>query len=379
MKDFMPKVKLHFSGSSPPEIFIGRYNYPNVFAGVLSPQETGSTEVYGMPELWFKRKAEIQDILGYRGKLIYGRFKSNVKNKDNKFLGVMQEVSMANKSVSTEFFLKKAPKLNLEVDKHYPVIGNPGAIESIRLEENPHIAKKVEYLVSDDDVKSCNAINELHSSKIEISNIIKILSAGLLGLRMQRKLVPTRWAVTAVDDSISKALLERIRFFSEIQEFQLFHSEYLGNHYEFLLLPGKFSFEVLEAKMTGSVWNPSGSLSISQDYEGFYGRKEYADNVTGAYYANRLALCEYFSRIQRQGACLVLRECKPEYYAPLGVGILREASRDAFEKKPEVFSGINEALEQAGKRMKLPVNLFKEKSWLLKEYGRQKTLSSFIG
>jgi len=380
--EFLPKIKTHFSGSSPPEIFVGRYGYPNINTGILSPPEYGEIGEYSMPEIWYEKNFDIEKILNLRGKLIYARFKSKVKDagKQKRFLRLMQEISMADKDVDTEIFLEKPPKQNLNLDSHTPVIGNPAPLKSARLEENPHVPKKIDYLVSDTDIKAVNAITELYKSKIPVSNIIKVLSAGLLGKKTKRKLVPTRWSITATDDTISKLLLEKIRYYPEISEILLFHSEYLGNHYEFLLLPDKFSFEVIEAKMPGSVWNPSltSSVYLAQDYESFSGRKYYASNVTGAYYANRLALCEYLEQKRRQASCLVIRECREEYYAPLGVGILREASRAAFEQKPETFPTIQEALNHAQKRMKLPVSLFKNKSWLLRQYGKQKRLSNYF-
>ena len=378
--NFLGKPKTHFSGSSPPEIFIGHYNYPNLNTGILVPQEYGNTEEYSMPELWHEKNFSIEQILNLRSKMIYAMFKSNIKDarKEKRFLSLMQEISMADRKVDTEIILKNLPSRKISFDSQMPVIGNPAPLKSARLEENPHINKKVDYLTNDIHVKANNAINELYKSKIQISNIIKVLSAGLLGIGIRRKLVPTRWSITATDDSISKLLLEKIRFYQETNEIMLFHSEYVGNHYEFLLLPDKFSFEVIEAKMSGSVWNPSQELFFAKDYESFQGRKNYADEVTGAYYANRLALCEYFEKIKRQASCLVMRECRPEYYAPLGVGILREASREAFKQQGEKFESITAALKHAQMRMRLPVSLFMEKSQLLKEHGRQKRLTAFI-
>ncbi len=99
--------------------------------------------------------------------------------------------------------------------------------------------------------------------------------------------------------------------------------------------------------------------------------------MTGAYYANRLALVEYLEKKKRQASCLVIRECRPEYYAPCGVGILRQASRQAFKNKPEKFETIKQALDSAQKRLRLPASLFKSNSWLLKEYGKQKKLNDF--
>ena len=75
-------------------------------------------------------------------------------------------------------------------------------------EENPKIKPKIDYLVGDTDVKSAQAMKELHKSKLPVSHIIKILSAGLLGIKKNRILVPTRWAITAVDSNISKKVPE---------------------------------------------------------------------------------------------------------------------------------------------------------------------------
>jgi len=373
--------KLHFSGSSPPEIFVGREGYPLVNTGVLAPQEYGSTEEYSLPEIWHQKNWTIEQIMEARSRMIYARFKSKISDarKPSKFTGIMQEIALSSKAVSTEFFLKKLPAIKINFGAEFPIIGNPAPLKFIRLEENPKVEKKAEYLAGDTDVNAAQSIKELYDSRIQTSNIIKMLSAGLLGTGTRRKLVPTRWSITCVDDTLSKFLLKKIKFYPEISEVLLFSSEYLGNHYEFLLLPDKFSFEVIEAKMSGSVWNPfSQSTFFMQDYEGFSGRKTYADNVTGAYYVNRLALCEYLEKEKKQASCLVMRECRPEYYAPCGVGILREASRQAFRNKPEKFPTIQEALQTAQKRMRLPTSIFTEKSWLLKEYGKQTRLGKWL-
>ena len=66
----MPSKKTHFSGSSPPEIFVGRHDYPKVFTGILAPQEYGNTEQYSMPEIRDRGNASIADIMSYRGKLV---------------------------------------------------------------------------------------------------------------------------------------------------------------------------------------------------------------------------------------------------------------------------------------------------------------------
>ncbi len=361
-----------FSGSSPPEIFVGKWNYPNVYTGILSPDESGNTQIMSSPELWHQNKLSIPEILDFRNKLIYGRKQSNIKQKiiNSNFLSVFKEVAMTHKSVSTEFKLKKPITKNLERESKVPLIAHAADIERVRLQENPSVKPKVDYIVNDTDAKSVTSILELDKAGIETTSIMKLLSAGLLGMKTNRKLVPTRWSISAVDDTISKNKLKNIKLFSEIPEIQLFNAEYLGNHYEFLLLPDKFSFEVIETSLSsGGFW---------QDYESFQPRKRYAEDITGAYYVNRLALCEYLEKVKRQAQCLVMREVRPEYYAPMGVGILRQISREAFSKSPEKFSTIAEALQSSQRRLKQPVTNFTSKSIILQNYGKQKKLTQFF-
>ncbi len=377
LKEASPKVKEHFSGSSPPEIFVGRIGYPYVYTGILAPQEYGSTESYSMPELWHQENASLQDIIAYRSRMIYSRFKANIKEKKSLIQG-MQEIALASQSVSTEFFLKKKPAFKINFSTHTQIIGNPAPLEFLRLEENPKVERKVDYLVNDTEVKASIAVQELYNSGIQVSNIIKVLSAGMLGIKSNRKLVPTRWSVTATDDTISKQLLKNIRLNPSINEYQVFTGEYVGNHYEILMIPRKWSYEVIEAKSHSTLWNPSQQIHFWQDFESFFPRKKYAEDVTGGYYAPRLAVTEHLSRVRRQASVLIFREVKPEYAYPCGVGILRETCRSALQQKPKKFNTLKEALADVQTRITIPISLFTGKSQLLKEIREQPTLSQFL-
>ena len=363
----------NFSGSTPPEIFIGKWNYPNVYTGILAPQETGDTSIMSSPESWHQNKLSISQITNYRNQLIYGRTMSNIKKLETKFLGVMKEVAMTHKSIATEFHLKKPITVNKEQDDRSPLIPKAADIEKAELQENAPVKPKVDYLVNDHETKSATAIQELHKANTQTSTIIKILSAGLLGLKKNRKLVPTKWAITAVDDTISKNKLEKIKQYQEISEYLVFNAEYLGNHYEFLLIPDTFAFEVIEI----SIKNPY-NQTVWSDYETIFSRKKYADSVTGAYYVNRLALTEYLESIKRQATCLVFREIRPQYYASCGVGILRETSREAFKNPSENFNTLQEALNSIQTRIKQPISNYTEKSVILKMKKSQSKLNSFI-
>lgn len=379
-----PKPKLHFSGKSAPEIFVGRIDYPNINSGILAPSENDNISNFATAEEWSKNNFSIANILRLRGQLIYGKSKTNIKPTVNnqqtktRLLQITQELALSHKPVSTEIFLRKKPTLQFTSSSVFRPMTNPAPIKKAILEENPKIHKKVDYLTSDTDAKATTALKELYKSNIKIDHLQKLLSVGLLGTKTRRKMVPTRWSITATDDTISKQQLEKIRHFPEINQITLFSGNFLGNYIEALFLPGNFSFETIEAWLPSSTFNINQKISFSQDYEGFNGRKKYAYNVTGGYYAMRLPTTEYLTKIKRQASILIFREIHPEYYAPLGVGIVRETTRRAFKNKPKHFNTIEDAMKYIKEKISTPIEKLKQKSWLLNNYKKQKTLKEYF-
>lgn len=372
--ELLKNISLNFVGSTSPEIFVGEFNYPNVNTGILAPVKHDENAVMlSKPEEWFKSRLSERDILLNRASMIYSNFISNVKIS-NKLAEVMQEVSMTKRPVDVSFELKKKPSLSFTFDNLHKPIFNPAPLKKARLEGNPVVDKHVDYIVSDYDMLANEAVVDLYKHGIDISSINRLLSAGLLGVNINRKMVPTKWAITCVDDLISNKLLEKIKQCNWINNYMVFHDEYLGNHYEILLMPRQFSFEVIEAK-----YNENLSLvNFWQDYESHSKRKGYAADVTGAYYANRLAIGEYLAYTKQQASVLVLREVR-DYEMPCGVGVLREVVRNAMNKKPSEFSDMEQAAKDMQSRLKMPISLFLDKSHLLKELREQTTLSKFGG
>ncbi|MFA4960347.1 MAG: hypothetical protein WC548_01665 [Candidatus Pacearchaeota archaeon] len=372
--DSAPKPKLHFSGKSAPEIFVGRVGYPFVNSGILAPSDNDLISNFPTAEEWSKNNFSIENVLRLRGQLIYGRGQSHIK-AESSLRQVTQELALSSSPVKTEIFLKKKPKIEINIDSVFSPMMNPAPIKKAILEENPKVHKKVDYLTSDYDVKTVDAIREL-SSIISVDHLQKLLSAGLLGVKTSRKMVPTRWSITATDDTISKQLLEKIRYHPEVDEITLFSGNFVGNYIEILLLPGKFSFEVLESWISGNLYTEEKTV-IAQDYENFFGRKTYAENVTGGYYAIRLPVTEYLEKIKKQATILVFREIRPEYYAPLGVGIVRECTRRALSNQPKKFPTIDHALTDMQTRLQNSIQTIKDKSWILNNYGKQKSLKDW--
>jgi DNA repair protein NreA len=374
-KDNAPKPKLHFSGKSAPELFVGRIGYPYINAGILTPQDNDNLSNFPSAEEWSYQNFSIANVLRLRGGLIYGKAQTHIKIND-KIKQVTQELALSSKPVSTEIFLKKKPTFQFTVDKVFQPMTNPAPLIRAILEENPHVPKKVDYLINDTDAKSVTVINELYKSNTKIDHLQKLLSIGLLGKKAARRMVPTRWSITATDDTISKEHLKKIRYFQHVNQITLYSGNFLGNYIEALILPGPFAFEAIEAWQSGSTYSQN-ETEFSQDYETFNGRKKYAFNVTGGYYAMRLPLTKHLLKLKRQAQILIFREIRPEYYAPLGVGIVRETAKSTFQNKPKHFDTIEDALKDIRKRIETPIKTIKEKSWLLNNYGKQKSIFDF--
>jgi hypothetical protein len=111
-------------------------------------------------------------------------------------------------------------------------------------------------------------------------------------------------------------------------------------------------------------------------FEPYWGRESYANVTGGAFYAARLAVLEYLSKIRRQAAILIVREVKPEYYAPVGVWKIRETIRDAFNLPFEKFDSLEQAVKRICEKM-LIGEKWVSKSKLLRILKEQKKITQF--
>src|SRR3989344_4376244 len=236
--------KTDFQGNSPAP-FIGRFGYPHVNIGVLSPQFSGDTSYYDSPKLWSKGNFAIGNIASMRYGLVNSRSQANVKElaKGGKFLDIIQEVGMAKNSVELEVNLKKVPQLQFQPEKEIIPFGPQAAMRNARITANPAVDSRVERVVSDTDLKAAPAILSLYQKGFEDSSLNKLLSVGNVGLKQNRKLVPTRWSITAVDDTIGKQLIKEIKNFPA-GECRAYFGGGWGNYYLLLYFPEVWSYEL---------------------------------------------------------------------------------------------------------------------------------------
>ncbi|MFQ6011892.1 MAG: hypothetical protein ACE5KG_06945, partial [Nitrososphaerales archaeon] len=236
---------------------------------------------------------------------------------------------------------------------------------------------RIEKAYYDSDLKTKNAIISLYRNNVLISRIQKALSTGNLGTLNSRKIVPTRWSITAVDDTISLDLIEEIKQYPTIDEFRVYHLKHLDNIYVTIFLPHLWEFEWIEAWFPNTKWNKTNyNPSIIGDHEGYSRRKTYA-RVGGCYYSTRLSTAEALNREKRQAGAILLREIHPGYSMPVGVWNVRESIREQLRHKPMVFDNLPEALDYSFSKLTIHRDRWISNSTLIKDNLLQKRITEF--
>jgi len=277
--------KQEFLGSIPAP-FIGRFGYPKVNIGILSPQINDKDTNYDSPKGWNKNNTTIGEIATLRYGLVNSRLKWNIKdmNSSERFLSICKEAGMASKPIEAEVALKKIPTLNFKQEKEIIPWGPASEIKTASITSNVKVDSRIERVVSDTDLKAAPAIASLYQKGFEEQALTKLISVGNVGLGRNRRLVPTRWSITAVDDTIGKNLIAEIKTFQQ-GDYKAYFGGGWGNYYLLLFFPEIWSYELFETYLDRQVnpWSQKGYM-YSTDYESFEGRKNYAEETAGGYY-----------------------------------------------------------------------------------------------
>jgi hypothetical protein len=364
-------------GMSPPSVFIGRIGYPNVYAGPLVPPIHEDTTIYDLPERWFGKSMD--EIVGFRSMLVRGKHRVNVQKlmDGGKILDQTRELALAASSVDIELNLTKKPRGSIYLDDDVQPFGPSAPIRDLHV-SNARYDDKIEKAYYDTDLKATQAVVDLYKRGVMVTKIQKAFSVGAFGIEKKRRLVPTRWSITAVDDIVSKNLRDQVKTFPEINGYRVYESVYMDNVFEILMIPQQWSYESMEAWYPGTVWNPAGTnIAIFSDWEGNNGRTTYA-KIGGCYYSARLAVCEELLRERRQATVVVLREARPGYIMPIGVWQVRENVRNAMKQIPFKFNTLAQSLQFIGSRFEIPLQRWIVQSELLKRALFQRKITDFF-
>jgi hypothetical protein len=367
-------------GSVSPSIFVGGSNYPNVSTGILSPVgDEGRADSYATSGAWYEEGIDLDEVFRRRTGLLNSRRSTPVDAHDawDGFVGVGREVAIADRPVDVEIGLDGDPTVDFDADGVSTPTGPSARARSARLGENPHVPRPVKKTLEDDDWRAEGAINYLYRRGFDVYEVNTILSAGALGRSENRRLVPTRWSITAVDDTVGQFLRGSLRDARSIGGVEIHRNDFLGNAYWVILAPGQWEYELVELKAPGSVWNPDpeAGMWLAADREGYEGRTGYVEETAGAYHAARLAALEHLDDRNRQAKCLVLRHVSDDYWGPAGVWQVREGVRHAFEGEHATAETLADAVRGVVDYLPTTLAALRRKSAMVA--GLQTTLDQF--
>lgn len=373
----MPLIDgMEISGSSPPGIFVGRVGYPQVSIGPLIPPVTGDTSDYDTPEHWLGKG--ISDIIDFRSRLVRGKHRVGIFDveKRDRIVELTREMALASEPVDAEATFSKKPVGRIVLNDDVQPFGPSAPILKLDT-DNIKFDNRIEKAFYDTDLRAAEAALALYRSGTMISKIQKAFSVGAFGLKKNRRFVPTRWSITAVDSIIGSDLMTRVRQHPWINEFRIYENYELDNRWIIIMTPDRWCYELIEAWYPNTAWNPAGStIAIYSSHEFYEGRKTYAE-IGGCYYSARLASCELLDAERRQAGVCIMRETHPGYIMPVGVWNVRENVRAALRKPPKRFSNIRDALYHAATRLDIPIKRWIQNSAVLRHTLYQRKLESW--
>ena len=386
--------KKDFAGTTP-NVFVGHFGYPNINVGLLSTDFSPENfdfyhdvakDDIDNPLKWSKETYDINKIVNLRTTLINSRFRSKINSPTsvvkNKLSELSKEISLSPRNVDTEISLKEKPMLRMSFNAEASPHGPSSYLLNAHVTENVRVPTKVDKIVSDIDYKAGSALNELYKHNFDEHYLTKILSVGNLGIKTQRKLVPTRWSITAVDDSLGKNIVEEVKKNSNNTGYLAYYGGYLENYFLVLFFPGEWNYEFFETfSFDMESKYPGLNVKSESDYEGYNGRKEYATETAGGYYASRLPVIEHLKSLKRQGSVLVMRFITKDYFASLGVWVVRESVKKTLSQRPLEFGSedliITYAKKLILKKFKFDISGLLKKSKLIELRKNQKKLQDY--
>ena len=362
MKRFQAQVRAspgrEFMGSSP-SLFIGSHGYPRVTGGPLLVDDADN------PPSWVASGLGIEDIVDIRARTIRGT------SPVTPYLPALQELAISSVPLDVEVRFTRPVSFDLAFDGTVAPVGLSGSLEKMKVIDNPKVDPSVDRVTSDTDLGAMGACADLHRSGIDVYQISHLMSGGLIGRR--RRVVPTRWSITAVDDSVSSALKQKIARYTPTDHIQVFSNDLYANRIVVVLLPGDWRYEMIERWEAQSLWSGE-SDSITVDREGM--KKKGYSPISGAYYSARLAVAEYLDATRQCARVIVIRSVSADYWAPLGTWVIREAARGAMKRPVISCETIDEAVTIAGAASGFPG--WAGHSTLLPEIRTQKRLFDYF-
>ncbi len=361
-------------GATPPSTVVGERGYPKVPVLISVPPGVVGERAreYEDPVGWWGRKS-LNEIVRLRSSMISGVVRVHVENP---WLLYEKEYGLAcisEKPVDTVLSLDKVLSRSLSFDYILKPVGVASRARDVIIESNPRVPSVIEKLIWD-DARAEDAVWEAYRGGASIYLIERAFSLGFMGRVRSRRLVPTRWAITAVDDILARRLVRVVNDCKDINMYIVFTGEYLHNKFIIVLEPGAYRGYWLEAWYPGSAWGLPSEPVIHVVREDEWCRQKPMD---GGFSAARTPVLEYLYKIGRRARVFIFREVYPQYIVPVGNWHIRETVKRALSKPALETSDSREIISFLKNELK-STRVFSEAVKLFWESKRQARLDECV-
>ncbi len=320
-------------GATPPGVLVGESGYPKVSLYILIPPGVRGEEakLYDDPITWSRSGLTLARIVRLRASTLGGKMRVDARDPYRLYETEVGLAVLSERPVDTDAILSRPPIPRLRFHGITKPLGPSAPVVKVRVESSPKLHPRLESAIWEDALAAV-LVGELYRSGLDVYSIQRAFSMGFLGRARQRRLVPTRWSITAVDEILSRHLREAIRDKPSIDLVEVYFAEYLGNRFIIVLMPGEGSIEWIEVWHPNTVWTRGSKKPVIYYlYEDPLGRKTMED---GGYSAAKVSLLEALARRGRKADAVIIREILPSYYAPVGNWHIRETMRKALSSPP---------------------------------------------
>ncbi len=356
----------NLDGFTPPSNLVTNINYPTLSLGILLSNDN-DVEYYDNPIFWIRKKVDIDSIIEHRIKMINARriVDVNMPKKNDKLYNEILEAALSVRSISVEVTTSKIWE-NYKLSKLFAFFGFKTNLESIKISENPKIPDEI-YKI--EDLKAREAVYLLYKKNLSDYYISRLFSLGFFGNKINKKLVPSKWAITAVQKIIEDNIRKEIKHkkVKVVEKYYIFNYKIFGNDFYGFFIPGHGSVELIECILPRSAYNMNGNHVI-------IGR----DEESGGYYSLRLSFSEFINYNGIIGDLIVFRVITEEYKLPLGVWVVREGTKSLFENVVGKFDNYKEAYQYLDNLISRKYHISLHKLRLYSKILNKKSILSFI-
>jgi hypothetical protein len=334
-----PTKEIEGFGSAP---IVGEKNYP--FLQIHnSSNEDKSNNFMNSGEIV---KQGYKDIFHIKAKNILGSTQNtHIRHTTDRINNEIIDIYKSKKAIEFNSTFEKELKFDkVLTNKIAGIMGSKNELEQLQATENTTTSKQIEKY-STNDAKAKEACIKLYEQGKNEQQIIHLLALGVFGVNINKKLVPSKWAITAYDKMIEEHLHKQILKYKPINQYEVYYYQNKSDTHVNILLPDHYTGTHTED------W----ANSYSDEWNGF--NTDSFNNVNklptpealnaGGYYATKIALNEHLQNRKKQASAIMIRRIR-DYDVPLGVVFVRECVRESFKNqvfKTSSFEELNEFIK----------------------------------